>query len=736
MATPSLRGRGLVAVTVILLAIFAGTVVLRAPWRGHLATGDQWVTALALRWVKTWHRDGAMASKLALVESPPTAEFAGEHRVVKWGLPGQMLLLHAVAEAFGAEPDVELLNRVALATHLVLALVLAGAASLLAPRVFPGRPAWWAPVALHCGAFTLLFPPILYWGQNITAQDFTVLPLFVVVVVGRWLRASVSSSRARVALDAAVATSVFLGIVSEYYFWVIVPYLVVARLIAARRDRPRPDDPWLLTLVLPFALAVGFLGVVFVANGQLALVRWRLASWTTGGAGAGFVGVRLVLFVMFLKGHFADAFGLIGVLALVLAAWKLVPRGRVPGLVPEVRGILLDLLLPCLLYSLLLAHHQAFHTISAIKYVPFVALTWTVLVPRLLLDARRRSVLLAAYGLVAALAILPFSSNYPRYFPPPERQWDDEAAFLRETTRPTDTVVSTVTQIELVPPQRIALAERRVTLVYGPLELLQQTTALRDDATIALYGPCETHRAFGVTEAEVTARGERCVARFPVGRLRQAMQRRPDADFRAHAGDVLRGDLRPTGATSPRPPGPLPAPRRPLAIHATDAQRVWLGAWDRLYWVDDDHLHWRASQAHAPSRELVVLGDDRFATDWMALWRPVPSVDPAPLAWGKFVLDAFARAATSATTTSAWRGYDVVTLPPAPPPALLATRVPAVTAWRTHLVLRADVPVGMALEPAGGDAPNPPWVVVLFDDLPVALRVPDDVSGEWTVQHD
>ncbi len=744
MSTPSLRVRGLVATTALLVVLFAVTVQLRAPWRGHLAKGDQWVTALALRWVRAWDRDGAWASKLALVESPPTAEFAGDKQVYKWGLPGEMLLLHAVARAYGVVSDVALLNRVSLATHLALALVLAVAAFLLARCTWPDGERWWPLVAFHCGAFALLFPPILYWGQNITAQDFTVLPLFVFIVVARWMRATVASRAARGALDAGVATAVFLGAITEFLFWVVVPYLMAARWFATRRDRPRTTDPWLWTLAAPFALAAGFLAAVWVANGQLELLRWRLTSWTTGGAGGAggfgifaYVGVRVFLFFMFLTGHVVDAFGPIGVLTLVLAAWKLVPRDRVPGLPPAVRGVLLELLLPCLLFSLLLAHHQAFHTIAAIKYVPFVALCWTVLVPLLVLDARRRRLYGAGYAVVALLAILPFSSNYQRFFPAPEPQWDTEAAFLRETTRPTDTVVSTDTQIELVPPQRIALAERRVMHVNGPVELLQQTAALPDDAIVALYGPPDVQRAFGVADADVVVRDGRSVARFPVGRLRAVMQARRDATFREHLGDVLRGDLRASGGPPRAVVPPLQPPRAPLTMHSTDAQRVWLGAWDRLYWASDSRFHWRASQAKAPSRELAVLGDARYATDWMALWREVPATDPAPLDWGRFVVDLFTRAASGGTTAaSTWRGYDVVSLPIGPVPQLLRTRVPPVTDWTAHLVSQDGVPVGVALEPVGAGAPNPPWVVVLFDELAVDVTVPDYLSGEWTVQHD
>jgi hypothetical protein len=57
----------------------------------------------ALRWVRAWHRDGAWATRFALVESPPTAEFAGAP-LHKWGLPGQMLLIHGVAELLGSSP--------------------------------------------------------------------------------------------------------------------------------------------------------------------------------------------------------------------------------------------------------------------------------------------------------------------------------------------------------------------------------------------------------------------------------------------------------------------------------------------------------------------------------------------------------------------------------------------------------------------------------------------------------
>jgi len=76
--------RGFLAVVAALVCIFLVSVALRAPWRGHLAQGDQWVTALALRWVRAWHRDGAWASRFALIESPPTAEFGSS----SWTGPG------------------------------------------------------------------------------------------------------------------------------------------------------------------------------------------------------------------------------------------------------------------------------------------------------------------------------------------------------------------------------------------------------------------------------------------------------------------------------------------------------------------------------------------------------------------------------------------------------------------------------------------------------------------------
>jgi hypothetical protein len=272
-----------------------------------------------------------------------------------------------------------------------VALVLAASAYLLARVTWPDRPDRAPLVALHCGAFVLLFPPILYWGQNMTCQDFAILPLLTFIVTARWLRASVRSRPARVALDVGVAIAVFLGTVTEFLFFVIVPYLLLARALAAWRGRPRTTDPWMLTLVLPFVVALASLAFIFVENGQLPLLRWRLGAWTLGGSdrpGPSFLAIRVFLLLLFIKTHFLDAFGPIGALALGLAALQASRRAGIRGLPPAARGILLDLLLPCLLFTLLLAHHQAFHTIAAIKYVPFVALAWTFLTPLLIGNVR------------------------------------------------------------------------------------------------------------------------------------------------------------------------------------------------------------------------------------------------------------------------------------------------------------------------------------------------------------
>jgi hypothetical protein len=733
--SPLLRTR--LGVAAILIAIFISSVVMRAPWRGHLAPGDQWVTALALRWLSTWHREGAVQLDFALVESPPTAAFAGERRVVKWGLPGHMLLVHGLLAPFGLAPTVERLHRINLGLHFLLAATLSVVAGLLAARASPGLRRLAPLIALHAGAFTLWFPPLLYWGQNLSIQDFTVLPLLVFIVAARWLRNGIERPARRATLDAAVALAVFCGTMTEFLFLVVPPYLIVGRLLAARRGRAHPSDPWFWTLAAPFAAGLGCLAWIFAAQGQFALLGWRARTWMFTGAEQTGLLISLVLrawfFLKFFAGHFLDAYVLIGALALILAVGLLRGHPRFAALPAAVRGILLDLCLPCVLLTLLLAQHQAVHSVSAIKYVPFVTLFWTVLTPWLLegTSPAWRGRLTAAYCAGAALSILPFSSNYRSCFPQPAVAWDAEAAFLRRHTAPTDTVASTVIEVDINPPERIALVERQVTHVYGPLDLLTATATLPAADLIALYGPTTTFAAFGATAADVTTQGDYALARFPVARLRALLAERPDARLRALRADILRGELRPTGDPLRPHAGVVLPPPLPLAMHTTDAS----GMTERLYWADGIHMHWRAGARRGRGRESLVLGENIYETDWMGRWRPASAFEPTALAWGRFIRALYGQAEATGRGGTAWHfpwhGYDVLSLPVFDPPAGLRARAPSVPAWQAYLLFDAGAPVGAALGPSTG---GPGWICVVYDALAAPIALPGYVSPDWTVR--
>ena len=741
--------RRLALVLAAVVGLFLLTIPSRAPWRGHLAKGDQWVTALALRWVRAWHRDGAWHERLALIESPPTVEFAGERKVVKWGMPGHPLFLHTVLSSLGVEPDVERVMRVNLGLHLLLALLLAALALALARRTWPDRPGLATLVGLHAGAFTVLFPPLLYWGQNVSLQDFTVLPLLVFVAAARRLREGVASPRARRALDAGVGACVFAGTVTDFIFWVFVPYLVVSRLLAARRGRPHTTDPWLVTLALPFALAMGCLLLVFHAQGQLGLLEWRARTWTLGGSDRAawrFVVVRLYLFFLALRRHFADAFGLLGFACLAVAFVRLARRRPIAGVPPEVRGVLLDLFVPCVLIGLALAPQQAFHSVSAIKFVPFVVLAWTLLLPAMVLIGapRRRRLLAAGWAILAVPALLPSAATLQRFFPTPELGWSREGRVLREHTLPADIVVSPTTEIDLVPPQQIALAERRVTRVYDPLDLLGRVTGASGLATIAFVGPAELRGAFGGARATLVADGDLTVARYPVGEFLGFMHARRDAALRERLADVLRGGMRPADGDLRPQVGGVASPASPLAMHTIHPAIATFGGMDRLYWRDERRFHWRAFQFRARDRELLVDGDETFGTDWMGLWRPAgktQGVADGPAEWGRFVLGTFqgveALARAGAAWTYRWQGYDVVRVAVSTIPRLLRTWGPSVTAWDAHLVFRDAQPVAVALAPT---APAPAaqgtasWVVVLLDRPVAEVTTGSWVAPQWRVQ--
>jgi len=730
----SSRGRLLFGVVAALGLVFLATVVMRSPWRGFLAQGDQYVTAEALRWLRTWDRDGAWAWRFALVLSPPTEEYQGDKKLLKWALPGHPMLVHGALWLFDLEPTVDRLMQVNLVIHLVLSLLLALLAYYLATLARP-ESLWWPTLtALHCGLFVLLFPPNLYWGQNLSVQTFTVLPLLVVAVAGRWLRASQATERGRRAADLAVGVAVFMGTLTDFLFWLLVPCLLVAQALRAWRRRPRASDPFRQTLLFPYLAAMVTLFVLFTINGTAGVMIDRARDWTVGGPGGGllfFFATRLWFLVSYFRGHFYDAFRLLGFFCIGLALVKLVPRERSESVPWVARGVLLDLLVPGLAFSFVLSPHQAVHTFAAMQYVPFVTLVWAFLTPVAIDGFRgrpKRAVAWALYGSLAFLWIWPGSSGYARYFPAPEPDWVREASFLRENTLASDRVFSPTTSIEILPPQRISLGERAVHHVYGPLDILHSVGRLEDEATIALYGPRELFPLLGAGDSGVTTDAGRSLTRFPIGRVRGFVAERADASYRAHHGEILNAGLRPEAeALEPYEPYEpyeevLRGPTLPIALHITYGRGAGVG-YQVLYWKDRKHYH-----SVSTNGEYVVVGDERFRKEAYDIWRKVEAMDGPEADLGAFLLGAFGTAGEAVRFS--WRGYDVIRKTQGLGPALLERRAPSVKSWDAFFFYAGEDPVAMALGPtAAGSA----WISVVFDDVVGEIGSSVQVLEEWKI---
>ncbi len=745
--------RGLAAALAMTVVVFAGTVVLREPWRGHLARGDSWVTGQALRFTRAWQDMGVVKLRGRLVTSPPTAEFQGGKQQRKFGLPGYILLSYAILEPLGLQATVERLMWINLGLHLLTALLLAVVAWCMARATWPDDDTRAALVAFHCGAFVLLFPPLLYWGQNLCINDFFAVPLFAFIVAARWLRSEVAPRWGRIALDVAVALCVAIGTVTEFLFWVLVPYLLFVRRRRTRSGQPDATDRVGLTVALPFALVLPVLTWIILIQGTLGFMVGRGGAWLVGDAGGLGVGIMTMIvgrplsLGWFLFGHFSAAFGVVGFTVLGIGLFRLLRRDRLPGLPPMVRGILVDLLAPCLIITVLLAAHAAIHTFAAMKFVPFVALGWTVLTPFVIAHSRvsRRTWFRRAYAVVAVLVLLPLTSEYADFFPTPEPFWERQGAFLRAHTLPTDMVFSPTTEIDLLPPQPIALAERRVGHVYGPLDVflgpLDGTSRklgffwwppVKPDTTMALYGPPTLYRKFGADGVPVVAEGDLSLVRLPVRRMVEFMAGRPDAAVRRRLLDVLGGGLRPTGDVRPRTlvVGPLYTPVAMHLIQGLDKTLVY----DRLYWTDRRHFHWRSTEL-----EFVVQGRERHQKVWESFWMPVPAVpDDRAVEWGTLVTGLFQRAVDDARagTQFWWWGYDVIVMPVEAVPAALRAAVPGVASWEAYLIYKNAKPVAAALGPArgaaGSDSVN--WVCILFDEPVVDIGVPVEVFEPWRVR--
>ena len=725
----------IVAAVLCILFVFLSSIHMRAPWRGHLAKGDHWVTGQALRWLRTWHRDGAWATNFGLVLSPPTDEYQGEQKILKWALPGHLMLVHAVATILRRNPDVRFIMSVNLGIHLTLAVLLALLAYRLSILTRPADRSWALLYGTFCGVFVLWFPPILYWGQNLSCQYFSVLPLLVFCVAGRWLRSSIVSPVGQRVLDSTIAVAVIVGTMTDFLFWLLIPYLICARKFRAWKGRPRTSDPWKRTLLQPYVGAMVFLFYLFVVNGQFTTMLGRAMQWTIGGGGLFvFFATRIWYFVVFATGHFYGAFGWLGLFCVGLAFFMLVWRRRMDGLPWMARGIILDLLFPCLLFTFILSPHQAIHTISAMKYIPFVALMWTFATPFTisLLSRRRMMVFAAAYGYMAFVNVWPGNSGYQRYFPVPETAWEHEADFLHQSSRASDILFSPSTAINIFPPQRIALAERAVHHVYGPLDVLHLVEGMPAHQVLGSYAPEELHYTFGADHASVFSDGDFSMARFTVGQFRSFMSRRPDAVFRRHISEVLTGALTRDDDEALTPhKGGVAAPSRPAAMHMYPIEELP----ERLYWADERHFH-----AVTSGGRRTVIGEKYYREVLLGLWGVTEQTLERETEWGAFLIGLFdqveAKARAGAAWRFEWRGYDVIRIPVDSTPAFLQDRTPSVERWDVYLVFKDSKPIAVAAGPESDDdkvAKSDGWIAVVFDDVVSEIR-PPDISGDWKIR--
>ena len=731
MRDPGARRR-LVGIGAVLFVAFLATVVMRSPWRGFLADGDSYVTAQALRWLRTWHRDGALASSFALVVSPPTEEYEGDNRLTKWALPGHPILVHYALEALGAEPTLVRIMQANLAIHLALALLLAFLAYYLAALAKPESLRWPILVALHCGLFSLLFPPILFWGQNLSCQYFTVLPLLLIAVAGRRLRDSFPTERGRRAVDRAVGISVFAGTFTDFLFWLLVPYFLAARALRSWRGLAPTSEPWKRTLRRPYLAALLVLMFLFLVNGHIGIMIHRALTWTFGTQGGGlgfFLATRVWFLVAYFAGHFYDAFGILGFFCIGLALSRLVRRRKSAGIPEAARGILLDLLLPGLLFTFVLSPHQSVHTVAAMQYVPYIALAWTFLTPIAVAGIHNRWMRTAAwtaYGAFAFVSIWPSQSGYRRYFPEPRLDWTLEARFLRENTQPSDRIFSPATEIEILPPADRACGASRPSRVrtsrhpeadggargWGGVRPLRAGggpaspgNGTNGGAPAPRRKPCPP---FPPPLPPLDRRARRCRLSRPRGRDPEGRDAPPDEALAPFDGELRRPEL-------------------PVAFHLRYGPGAGQGE-ETLYWKDETHFH-----SVSPDGERVVRGEEAFSREYFGIWQKLDAVDGNAAELGAFLLRVFEGRGESAAERFLWADYEVIRRAVGPGPAALQKRSSPVGGWDAYLVYAGERPVALALGPTAPSGESDPWISVVLDDVVGEVGGTAEVMEEWKV---
>lgn len=475
--------------------VFGWSVLVRWAYVDDLTnTTHQWLTMSTKTFTDSWLAEGAMGHGFALLEHPPSIEFADlqARRPYVSYPPGAIVWPYVLARLRGEQRvSARTVHLCGMAAHGVVVGCVFAMVWLLGRATLPLRRAL---LAVGAGLFLSVTQPMLYFFGMVYFADTAVLPLTSLVVLIELLRVrDLGSGRSRSVLAVVQMVALGLAVLTDWFGVVVGLCVVLFRVLDARGRTPHvaSHTHWAAVpaLVMLAGLALFAMQVQSLDGGSLLRARLLERTYSAGVVAGDPLIVQLgVILVKRLTIPYALV--LAGLAAYGFRTWRR-HAAEVDVQRRVLAWVLLLLLLPVVLHMALLVNHTAAHRFSALKFLIMLAVLLFGVLPALVAGAqgsmRRWGRILFGGGVAAMVLTSALTMDLRR------EAWslhgivhEELALHLRATAGYGDVYCSSTVSIAAVPPHALALSGKVVHLLsrMDSLEVLH-ATALRSGGGVA-----------------------------------------------------------------------------------------------------------------------------------------------------------------------------------------------------------------------------------------------------------
>ena len=234
----------IILMVVSLIFLFA-LAFINSPdgWRHNLGGTHSWLTGSTIKFTDAWLEDGALQSRFLMMETLDSIEMEDIIARVPYFSypPGTIITTYTIARLLGlSSVSVGFVKGVSVIFYglgaLVISLILYFVLDLIV-KVTSRLTKIILPILL--AGLWILLPANVYYLRNVFFSDQMVLFWVSLLILLDLLKTyGRSRSRAvRITLDVCLVFTIFMGVLTEYYFWIVLFVIGIGhlvRLIAAR----------------------------------------------------------------------------------------------------------------------------------------------------------------------------------------------------------------------------------------------------------------------------------------------------------------------------------------------------------------------------------------------------------------------------------------------------------------------------------------------------------------------